>query len=643
MAGLTRDGFTIQTLQEAKAEYEERVRAEFEGSVTDPDGAWAKVIGILAKVKADLWELAHDVYSAMYPSTAEGVSLQSAVELNAMRPLAALPTTGWVRLDGTNGSPVDAARTVRNPTTSDLYDTKAAATISAGAALRADAKIAVKNNGAYTIRIDGKDYSFTAGGGDTTQTVANGLRDEINRTPTDLPVSGVDQSTRKFTLNASAGNVTAEFPAGLGMLVFGSTGNDGTYTVVSTAWSGTQTVIEVSEEIPSTAANGNVRKGLTAKTSADDSAIAAATCQIIVSFPTSARDADDYDLVVVLQAMPVAGDMVFGTVGSGAEVTAQDDGPKVVAAGLAFDVVTGQAGWSGAVAAIEFDVGRNDETDVELRLRRDSSLRLGGKGPVESIRAHLLQDVESVDAVVVFHNPTDITDAAGRPPHTVEAVVEGGIREDVAKVLWESTAGGIGTFGNTSVVHTDTQGYPQVVQFSRPTSISMDVDVDVQEEYGEEGLPDDAAALIAARVATDGEALGIDKNVIAQRFFASVFAAVEGVQKLATLVRKTTDPSFAVTLATGGTNTVRVAGDQTASFPVGSRFAWRANSAATNDGIWTVLSRTFSGGNTDIVTVEDFTGSSATGTLYPGQDVVAISGSQRGRFATARVYVVVPA
>ena len=68
-------------------------------------------------------------------------------------------------------------------------------------------------------------------------------------------ISGVNQGTKTFS---TADNVPAEFTAGLLFTVSGSTGNDGTYTVVSATWTGAQTDIVVSEAIPDATVDGGI-------------------------------------------------------------------------------------------------------------------------------------------------------------------------------------------------------------------------------------------------------------------------------------------------------------------------------------------------------------------------------------------------
>lgn len=72
----------------------------------------------------------------------------------------------------------------------------------------------------------------------------------------------------------------------------------------------------------------------------------------------------------------------------------------------------------------------------------------------------------------------------------------------------------------------------------------------------------------------------------------------------------------AITAVVIGTDTLTIAGDHTPAFPVGSTF--KITGSTGNDGRWTVASATFTGGNTEIVTVEDVTDATVDGDIHHG-------------------------
>jgi hypothetical protein len=83
-------------------------------------------------------------------------------------------------------------------------------------------------------------------------------RYEIWRAPY-LLIVGVDQGNKKFTIDRL---LASWFGIGDGLTVTGSTGNDGAYTIVGVTETATQTVLEVSEAIPSAIADGYIGKSV---------------------------------------------------------------------------------------------------------------------------------------------------------------------------------------------------------------------------------------------------------------------------------------------------------------------------------------------------------------------------------------------
>lgn len=78
---------------------------------------------------------------------------------------------------------------------------------------------------------------------------------DITPNEVDLPIIGVNQGTKKFTV---AGDQTTIFPVGRPFPVEASTGNDGVYTTVGAVFGGVNTEIEVSEAIPDATVDGNI-------------------------------------------------------------------------------------------------------------------------------------------------------------------------------------------------------------------------------------------------------------------------------------------------------------------------------------------------------------------------------------------------
>ncbi len=81
--------------------------------------------------------------------------------------------------------------------------------------------------------------------------------------------------------------------------------------------------------------------------------------------------------------------------------------------------------------------GQDEEIDAELQDRYYASLGKVGARRVESIEANVLDEVEGVRAAIAIENDTNVVDAEGRPPHSVETVVLGGLDEDIAMAIFK--------------------------------------------------------------------------------------------------------------------------------------------------------------------------------------------------------------
>lgn len=129
------------------------------------------------------------------------------------------------------------------------------------------------------------------------------------------------------------------------------------------------------------------------------------------------------------------------------------------------------------------DVGRNLETDEELRLRRQQLLRATGAGTLESIKS-AVAEVDLVQQVFGFENVTLLTDANGLPGKSFEIVVFGGSDTGIAQAIFDTKPAGIESYrdpgpdGRTEFI-INSQGDPVEINFSRPTEIAMYIECDI--------------------------------------------------------------------------------------------------------------------------------------------------------------------
>lgn len=214
--------------------------------------------------------------------------------------------------------------------------------------------------------------------------------------------------------------------------------------------------------------------------------------------------------------------------GSGTMI-ALEAGEILALAGTLVNIETPVSGWDSVTNPNDGDTGRDEESDSELRLRREQSLQITGAGTVEAIRARLLQQVDDVSAVSIVENRSDTVDGSGRPPHSFETVVSGGVDQDVADLLWEVKPAGIETTGAITVIVTDSQGESQTIQFSRPVDVYIWADITVNAANADE-FPDGAETEIKERIVEYAEErFGVGDDVTYQALFGPIYRNIPGI------------------------------------------------------------------------------------------------------------------
>lgn len=151
-------------------------------------------------------------------------------------------------------------------------------------------------------------------------------------------------------------------------------------------------------------------------------------------------------------------------------------GPEGNVAAKTITTITNPGAVSGLVSVTNdaaFTGGRERETDEEFRDRYYASVDFAGGVNADAIRAALLQNVEGIMEAKVFENDTDFEDDHGLPPHSIEAVVYGGLEGDIAKQIYDRVASGIQTFGQVAVQVITASGSTKEIRFNRPRPVEV--------------------------------------------------------------------------------------------------------------------------------------------------------------------------
>jgi len=181
---------------------------------------------------------------------------------------------------------------------------------------------------------------------------------------------------------------------------------------------------------------------------------------------------------------------------------------KIISPLIGLNSVTNVSGTSG---------GQDEESDVNFRTRYNESTASGSGSTVDAIKANVLK-VTAVTDCVVKQNKTDST-VDGIPPHSIYALVNGGDSTAVAQAIFNKTAGGINTYGTTSINITDSQGIVHQINFSRPVQVPIWIKIDVTTDSS---YPADGNTQIKNAVLSYIESIRVGESVVIYKIMNSI-------------------------------------------------------------------------------------------------------------------------
>jgi hypothetical protein len=212
-----------------------------------------------------------------------------------------------------------------------------------------------------------------------------------------------------------------------------------------------------------------------------------------------------------------------GTGAVDAAAASLSTGPIVAVSGDLTVIQTPVGGWSSVRNLLDAFPGADQMSDSALRQLRLAELSAAGVSTQDAIRSELLQTL-GVTSATVFVNNTDTTNVDSMPPHSVEALVQGGVDQDVLNTMFASVAAGIAFQGTTVGTVVDSQGTSQTVAFSRPAQVAIYVDVSLIKDPT--AYAGDAA--VQAAIVAYGQVQLTGKDAVANSIMAAVFG-VAGV------------------------------------------------------------------------------------------------------------------
>lgn len=200
---------------------------------------------------------------------------------------------------------------------------------------------------------------------------------------------------------------------------------------------------------------------------------------------------------------------------------------EVIAPAFTLSVIdTPVVGLDRAINPTDATVGRNTETDAEVRARALIGQQARGASTVEAIRARLLE-LSGVTQAIIFENITTVVDGDGIPPKSFRSFVQGGEDQVIWDALWLNKPAGIKADGDVIGTVVDSQGLTQTVGFARPVVKTVYITIEVTKDPAK--FPINGSDLVKTALADYVNALEIGSDVIVYPSLVSSLTVVPGI------------------------------------------------------------------------------------------------------------------
>lgn len=285
-------------------------------------------------------------------------------------------------------------------------------------------------------------------------------------------------------------------------------------------------------------------------TSAPDATVATVLAGLMAALATSGLQVSSDGAAIrlvstatVSVSIQLTSNLTFSEVGSAVLAETIDAIPEASEPGDLDSIVTLVPGWVRVANLQAGAVGRLRETDAQLRARYRLGVFRFGAGTLPSIGPNILNEVPGIVDIRVFDNKTDVMDSAGRKPHSVHVIVDGGIDDDIAQAIYRYKGGGIDTNGAVSKTLTTPEGL-QIIQFDRPEPVYIWARAQVTLlPPDEQAFPSDGFEQVKASILTTGQSHVIGQDVRIQRFFCLIYGT-SGIDTVDLQFAYSTDPDF---------------------------------------------------------------------------------------------------
>ena len=190
-----------------------------------------------------------------------------------------------------------------------------------------------------------------------------------------------------------------------------------------------------------------------------------------------------------------------------ADLIAESLGPIHAPADSLATIMTQVSGWLQAMIIKTHELGCNDESDADLRIRRIRELKASGSSTWDAILSRL-QNLKGVEAVHIKEQE-----------HGFEVVILGGHEAEIAQTIWNTKPLGVISAGSSSHTIKDITDQERVVRFSRPKPIALSLHANIKVKNS---IDENALKSALTDFARKNFRLGTE--VYPSRFFSTILA-----------------------------------------------------------------------------------------------------------------------
>lgn len=566
--GLTEYGFNKKNFTAIKLEIESSLQDSFGAINLDDKSNFGQIVGIFTEREALIWEAMEAIYNSMYPDTASDFSLDSVCALTGLTRLQATATKVICQLTGTNNTLIVADSQVGAEGISASFLLESDVTLSNTSFIEISLSINNTELTTYTLNLNNVNITYTQSFNNNIEVEVDADQDGNYEIYEELDVIDGGSDEEDIDVDEDGNNdleidVTATVDGliniaaqgienGVNYLLGVDVDNDGIDDVEILVENEEANIVNINENVGAVDINGDINGNLDINVETDEKYIIlnGLATEINNNFITLEASVEEDQLIIrsidgtTPNQVFLSNGMVINSVTDNGLFVANEKGFIQVPAESLTVIETPVSGWLSVNNKFSGDTGRNIETDIELRIRRNKSLRLSGSGTVEAIRSRLL-NLDGVITASITENTSD-EQVGNLPPHSFEALVEGGNNDDIGFVLWNYKPAGILAYGEIEVVVNDSTGNQQVVSFSRPTTLYVYVTIDITKDDTDD-YPSDAQERIKRAIVEQFNQLSIGDDVIYQSLYRSVYL-VEGIESATIRIGSTLDESNIPTL-----------------------------------------------------------------------------------------------